>query len=50
MSTDIKKLPNLDGEQFLLPDPHCSDYLTDRYSERVESAEQLSARVSQCAI
>lgn len=27
-----------------------SDYLTDRYSERVESAEQLSARVNQRSI
>ncbi|OYD21440.1 arsenical resistance protein ArsH [Oceanimonas baumannii] len=28
----------------------CSDYLTNRYSERVESAEQLAARVNQRAI
>lgn len=27
-----------------------SDYLTDRYSERVESAEEVSRRVNQCAI
>ncbi|CAD5257710.1 NADPH-dependent FMN reductase ArsH [Halomonas sp. 59] len=27
-----------------------SDYLTDRYSERVESAEDVSRRVNQCAI
>ncbi|RAU18102.1 arsenical resistance protein ArsH [Nitrincola tibetensis] len=36
--------------KFTLLTRQCSDYLTDRYSERVESAEQLSARVNQRAI
>ncbi|WP_028303046.1 arsenical resistance protein ArsH [Oceanospirillum maris] len=36
--------------KFTLLTRGCSDYLTDRYSERVESAEQLSARVNQRAI
>jgi arsenic resistance protein ArsH len=36
--------------KFTLLTRGCSDYLTDRYSERVESAEQLSARVNQRSI
>ncbi|GAA3538238.1 arsenical resistance protein ArsH [Zobellella aerophila] len=36
--------------KFTLLTRGCSDYLTNRYSERVESAEQLSRRVSQRAI
>lgn len=36
--------------KFTLLTRGCSEYLTDRYSERVESAEQLSARVNQRAI
>ncbi|WP_116473986.1 arsenical resistance protein ArsH [Zobellella maritima] len=36
--------------KFTLLTRGCSDYLTNRYSERVESAEQLSARVSQRAL
>lgn len=36
--------------KFTLLTRGCSEYLTDRYSERVESAEQLSARVNQGAI
>lgn len=33
--------------KFTLLTRDCSDYLTDRYSERKESAEELSARVNQ---
>lgn len=33
--------------KFTLLTRDCSDYLTDRYSERVETAEQVSARVNQ---
>lgn len=36
--------------KFTLLTRGCSDYLTDRYSERVETAEQLSARVNQRSI
>jgi len=36
--------------KFTLLTRDCSDYLTDRYSERVESAEQLSARINQRSI
>ncbi|WP_417607529.1 arsenical resistance protein ArsH [Oceanimonas baumannii] len=36
--------------KFTLLTRGCSDYLTNRYSERVESAEQLAARVNQRAI
>ncbi|MGP7733649.1 arsenical resistance protein ArsH [Oceanimonas smirnovii] len=36
--------------KFTLLTRGCSDYLTNRYSERVESAEQLSARVDQRSI
>ncbi len=36
--------------KFTLLTRGCSDYLTDRYSERVENAEQLSARVNQRSI
>jgi arsenic resistance protein ArsH len=36
--------------KFTLLTRDCSDYLADRYSERVESAEQLSARVNQRSI
>ncbi|MEO1544334.1 MAG: arsenical resistance protein ArsH, partial [Pseudomonadota bacterium] len=36
--------------KFTLLTRDCSDYLVDRYSERVESAEELSARVNQRAI
>jgi len=36
--------------KFTLLTRQCSAYLTDRYSERVESAEQLSTRVNQRAI
>ncbi|MDX1266575.1 MAG: arsenical resistance protein ArsH [Oceanisphaera sp.] len=36
--------------KFTLMTRGCSAYLTDRYSERMESAEQLSARVNQRSI
>ncbi|WP_286238557.1 arsenical resistance protein ArsH [Neptuniibacter halophilus] len=36
--------------KFTLLTRGCGDYLTQRYSERVESAEQLSARVNQRSI
>lgn len=36
--------------KFTLLTRGCSDYLTDRYSERVESAAELSARVNQASI
>lgn len=36
--------------KFTLLTRDCSDYLTDRYSERKESAEELSSRVNQRAI
>ncbi len=36
--------------KFTLLTRGCADYLTDRYSERVESAEALSLRVNQRAI
>jgi arsenic resistance protein ArsH len=36
--------------KFTLLTRDCSDYLVDRYSERKESAEQLSARVNQRSI
>ena len=36
--------------KFTLLTRGCADYLTDRYSERVEGAEALSARVNQRAI
>ena len=33
--------------KFTLLTRSCRDYLVDRYSERVESAEEVSARVNQ---
>jgi arsenic resistance protein ArsH len=36
--------------KFTLLTRGCADYLVDRYSERKETAEQLSARVNQAAI
>ena len=36
--------------KFTLLTRDCSDYLVDRYSERRESAEELSKRVNQRSI